>query len=323
MLDDCDLGPPGIFTLGTVQLGQAYGLGAAQSLLSDEAAAQILDAAATAGVSWLDTARAYGEAEARIGRWTAIHGPRFRVVSKVPSLTLFEEREQTAAVVRSLEQSRAHLGLDQIDVYLTHSASDLLRPNVAEALRRAQSNRQIGRFGASVYTLEEARALLEVPDIAALQIPLNVLSCSAGHKEIIARAAKLKVAVFARSVFLQGALLLPPAALPDHLRSMGGVNGRLRTLADEARVSLPSLLIASVQSIPGIYSVVLGVDGLGQLAELVEAARCRSLDAKWINAAFNLDHGLTKDTLDPRQWPTAIGRNQARERPINDEFLAS
>ena len=57
------------FSLGTVQLGKAYGLGEAREKMSEETAFSILDTAMENGVDNLDTANNYGDSEALIGRW--------------------------------------------------------------------------------------------------------------------------------------------------------------------------------------------------------------------------------------------------------------
>ena len=57
------------FTLGTVQLGMDYGLGADRAKPSEEKAFAILDRAMENGVCSLDTANNYGDSDKIIGRW--------------------------------------------------------------------------------------------------------------------------------------------------------------------------------------------------------------------------------------------------------------
>lgn len=53
--------------LGTVQWGMPYGIGNATGPPSDTELSHMLRAAADLGIDTLDTARAYGNAESRIG----------------------------------------------------------------------------------------------------------------------------------------------------------------------------------------------------------------------------------------------------------------
>lgn len=301
--NDFILGAPGPFTLGTAQLGLVYGLGTARSPLVAEAATSILDAAANEGVIWLDTARAYGSSEARVGQWIATRGNRYRIVSKIPSLAAVSKEEAGAMARRELNASLHDLGISRLDVCLTHHATDLLRPTVADALRQAQNKGEIGSFGASVYTVDDGKSVLKVDGVGALQVPFSVVHTVFRDTGFIAEAAARGITIFARSVFLQGALLLSAEDLPSHLTELASVNERLQQLANEARVTLSALLIAVVKGVPGIYSPILGVDRVEQVNELIVAANTSAPGVALIEDAFRTARGLSKNLIDPRRWP--------------------
>lgn len=300
---NADLGPPGPFVLGTVQLGMPYGLGAASDGLDEIPVSKILSAAAKAGVNWLDTASAYGEAEARIGRWMAAGGGAFRIVAKLPALGSISDDEVPTAVIRALSQSHARIGVDRFDICLTHGAADFLRRPVIDALRKAKAGGLIGRYGASVYTIDQTIDAIAAPGIGALQVPLNVISHDIASAELVERAADQGVAVFARSVFLQGALLLPPEGLPPHLRELALAVQRLQNLARDAGVSLPVLLVEAVRRFPGVYAAVVGVDSAAQLNELTALAQARVLDQALIDEALAVGESVSSRVADPRLWP--------------------
>ena len=70
--------------LGTAQFGLAYGITNSIGQVSEAAVGQLLDQAGAAGIRWLDTAQAYGNAEAVLGRQLPVaHG--FRLISKLPA----------------------------------------------------------------------------------------------------------------------------------------------------------------------------------------------------------------------------------------------
>ena len=76
--------------LGTVELGLDYGIaGAGDHRRPDEAAAaKLLNHALDIGVTFIDTARMYGEAEAIIGRAIGHRRSEFVLASKVATLSL-------------------------------------------------------------------------------------------------------------------------------------------------------------------------------------------------------------------------------------------
>ena len=298
-----DLGLQGPFTLGTVQLGLPYGLGAARPLIDADEASAVLDTASAAGIRWLDTAAAYGHSESRIGAWHSRASESFRLVSKLALAANSTDGECVKVVASLIDQSLSHLGCKRIDIYLAHRATDLLRPPVAAAFRYAKDSGKIGRFGVSVYSTDDARLALQVPGIGAMQIPVSAVAQDFIHSGIIEQAAERDVAVFARSVFLQGALLLDPDRLPAHLAQLAPVNLRLRAIARETGLSLPGLLVGAVNSIPAIYSPVLGVDDALQLSELLKATRHAPLEPELVTTVFTAGRGLPSKVVDPRRWP--------------------
>lgn len=290
--------PP--LVLGTVQLGMPYGLGAAREGIGEPAAHAILDAAWARGVRALDTARAYGEAEARIGRWLRTRRPRPPpfIVSKFPPLSGGEGAD---AVERALAQSRAALGVERIDLFLAHRGGDLLRPGVGAALRAAVAAGTIGAFGASIYDAEEGQGLLEVPGLAALQLPLHLANTAASDSGLFDAAAHRGIVVLARSVFLQGLLLADPHGLDPFFSAAAPALARFADLARRSGTTRAALALAAVRALPAVASIVVGVDDVAQLAEIL-AAQAAPADRAAVSEALAIGRGFPPDLADPRRW---------------------
>ncbi|MFD0516840.1 aldo/keto reductase [Paractinoplanes durhamensis] len=112
-----------VLILGTAQLGMAYGIANRTGAPDDDAAAGILAAARDLGITHLDTARAYGDSENRIG---VAAPPELAIITKVAP------GADTAAAVRaSVDASRAALGRSGMGrsgpvTLLFHRATDAL-----------------------------------------------------------------------------------------------------------------------------------------------------------------------------------------------------
>ena len=90
--------------LGTAQLGLPYGKVNASQPPADDAARDILETALAAGFTILDTARAYGAAEERIGAWLRSSRHRPGIITKCRPLLSGEDGALLASeVVGSLE----------------------------------------------------------------------------------------------------------------------------------------------------------------------------------------------------------------------------
>jgi aryl-alcohol dehydrogenase-like predicted oxidoreductase len=286
--------------LGTAQLSMPYGFGAARAAIDEPAAHAILDAAWARGIRGFDTARAYGEAEARIGRWLRRRKPAPApfIVSIFPPLG---ESESGDAVEAALAASLRQLARDRIDVYLAHRGSDLLRPGVIDVLRTLAAAGKIGAFGASIYGAEEGRSLLGIEDLTALQLPLHLANTAASDAGLLEAAARRGVAVFARSVFLQGLLLADPHALDRDFSAAAPALARLEDLARGAGTTRAALALAAVRALPAVAAIVVGVDSVAQLDETL-AAHAAPVDRAAVSEALAIGRGFPPELADPRRW---------------------
>ena len=194
--------------LGTWQLG-----GTEWGEVSDEQALATLKAAADAGVTFLDTADIYGmgRSEQLIGRFLAEHGDRshFFIATK---LGLHPEPGPpdnfTEAVIRKhTEASLQRLGVEKVDLTQTHCIpiKVVRQGEVWAALRKLQDEGLIGAFGASVQSMDEALACLNVEGMASLQIIFNMFRRKP-IEVLFDKAQAKKVAIIVRLPLASGLL---------------------------------------------------------------------------------------------------------------------
>ena len=127
--------------------GNFGGIGSAPAFYgkgeTEEEAFGLMDAAWEMGINWFDTANAYGggRSETYIGRWLKARGPRVRdqliLSSKVfnpvgdgPNDWGLSRRH----ILQQIEASLRRLGVDYLDMYLTHETPDPATP-LEETLR--------------------------------------------------------------------------------------------------------------------------------------------------------------------------------------------
>jgi aryl-alcohol dehydrogenase-like predicted oxidoreductase len=268
-------------TLGTVQLGVNYGVANQTGKPSDAEAAAILSLAARAGITHLDTARAYGDSEARIGRLLPSDSkPIVKIITKLQLYdTLLDnatEYEIRSAVDASVYGSCRDLRRERLDVLMFHDIADMFRWHgaVIDHLRNLVDGGVICALGASVYTPSDAVKALMDGRITHLQIPFNLLDSrwfDAGFLEALARRPEVRVHV--RSVFLQGLLVSQADAWPSWVaQSRLFVSSIEGLTAELARRSAADLCMAYVRSFPWVTSLVLGVETALQLYELLRCA---------------------------------------------------
>lgn len=155
-----------VLGLGTVKLGRVRGLkypSTPVALPSDEQVLDLLRTAAELGINVLDTAPAYGVAEARLGellareRWL---GGRDRWVVVTKAGEEFDDAVgrsmfdfSAAAITASVERSLTRLRLDVLDVVLLHSDGRdewVVRDSGGfDALERLKAQGKVRAIGAS------------------------------------------------------------------------------------------------------------------------------------------------------------------------------
>lgn len=262
-----------MFTLGTAQLGlPKYGRTNAVGCPPEAEAVAFVRAVVASGVGAIDTARAYGLAEERVGK--AIEdSDSVTVITKLSPMAWLpaevDEEVVRAAVEASVFQSCHALRLRCLPVLMLHrwAHHDSHGGLIWAELLRLKEHGVIEALGASVYTPEEALAALADPDVRHLQIPFNLLDHRWRSKAFLrARTDRPDVFVFGRSVFLQGVLLAGPGDWPRVAGwDAGEVTAALdRLVAMLGRESRVDLCLAYVRSDPQIDSVVLGMETMAQ-----------------------------------------------------------
>jgi len=271
----------------------------------------MLARAAAAGVRWLDTARAYGDAEYRIGAALRRDDCRtLSVITKLTPLTGIPTEDGNAALAEAmagLAKSKAALGLSRLPVLLLHRAEHLTawggaiwRYLLAE---RAEGN--IGRLGVSVQSPEEVSAVSVNPDVQHVQLPINLLDWR-WEKAAEALAARPDIIVHARSVFLQGLLVCGNiAAWPKGEEGTAAtVLAHLSRLATTlGRDGVDDLCLAFVRGLPWVHGVVLGMETEAQLRRNLALAARQPLTESEQSLIRSALPKLPETLLNPALWP--------------------
>lgn len=299
---------PSQFTLGTVQLGLRYGVANKRGQPDSAACHGILRAAVRSGVASFDTAPSYGDAEVRLGDYFSEHPiPAPFVITKLPKLGDIGDGTAEgifAAAQRSVETSCQRLRRSSVAVVLLHHAPDLVecRGMAVKALAHLKREKLTLHIGASTYTPEHALAVLAAEDLDAIQVPVNLFDSRLHRMGILKALSARGVMVFARSVFLQGLLFLDPRALPPRLAAARQPLEELRGLAREIGRPVAEIAVAFVRDLPGVTSLVMGVETIEQLdqsAKLLGTEPLRASETEELLRAFS---AVSEDVFNPVRW---------------------
>jgi len=279
--------------LGTVQFGLRYGIAGRDEAVPEDEVRSILAVAVAGGIRTLDTAPVYGDIEQRLDR--LCDGLPLSVISKIAPVPL-NAPSAIEAVRASVAQSRARLGA-RLSTVLFHAADDLLRPD-AEALWRAATD-EAGdvRVGVSVYDPATLAVLRARHGVSVAQIPASPLDQRLRMSGLAAPLAGIEV--HARSVFLQGLLLMRPDEVRLRVPAAIEAHGRWLAWCASREVSPLVAALGITRGLPGVQACVVGVDRRSHLQEILDAATVAvPMDAPELHC----DH---LDVIDPRRWNAA------------------
>ena len=291
--------------LGTAQFGLTYGITNAAGQVSEAEVKALLEMATSAGLRFLDTAQAYGNAETVLGR-SLLPGQNFKLISKLRSQTqLVFTASDCVAWEKAFESSLKRLKQQRLNALLLHSVRDLLKPGGHHLLDWLLSLRERGlvrRLGVSIY---ESSDLDGVPPelLDLVQLPLSLYDQRLLSDGTIDRLRAQGCAVHARSVYLQGLLLSRSANWPTWVNPTDREHHtRLEELAAARGYTLVECALGFARAQEDLEAVVLGVCSRRELEQSLQAWRKSSPWDHYEWEQWNLE---TSEILDPRRWPAS------------------
>lgn len=272
---------------GAASLGMPYGLpreaAGANAPPSEAEAAALVAHALALGIDVFDTAPAYGESEARLGR---ILGGRGRIWTKVAG----------GDPRASLDASLARLGRDRVELLQWHNWTAALGRDAAwrSAWTSLRTGDHASKLGATTYGIADAVAAADSGLFDVVQCEFHLL-----NQGVVAALAGKPIAVAVRSVYLQGALTDEGRALPALAALRDGVD-RVRSAA--SGIGVTRLALRAALEHPAVSHVLVGIDRAAQLDEAIRIANGPALTDEQRARIAPLD--LRGDpACDPRHWP--------------------
>lgn len=287
--------------LGTVQFGLDYGISNAGGRPSEDEVREILASAVNGGMEVIDTAAAYGDSEAVLGRCLPEAG--IRLITKTRPLRERTNGTDAAWVCEGFARSLQRLRLDSVEGLLVHHAADLLGPSgdaIYAQLVRLKDQGRVRRVGLSAYNGAEIDAALDRYDVDLIQVPVNVLDQRLVLGGQLRRLRARGVEIHVRSVFLQGLLLMEPATLPTSFSSIRPLLQAWHDALTELAMTPAQGAFAYIQALD-VDTVLVGVENARQLrANQEDFSRGRHCQIDFTQFALD-DEAF----LNPSRWKLA------------------
>jgi aryl-alcohol dehydrogenase-like predicted oxidoreductase len=286
--------------LGTVQFGLNYGIANTGGKPTYEQAREIVQTAVENGINCFDTAAAYGDCEKILGRIIkelSLRG-KIHVISKIPpvSVQTHSAKEAEKFISKSVENSLRRLRLDYLSAGLFHREEDI---KYLPVLRQLETEGLLKGCGVSLDTAEYCDYAL-ANKVKFVQLPYNILDKR--FDCFLSGAKKQNINIFARSLYLQGLLLMPEENIAEALREVIPVRRCLAGLAADAGMSMAELCARFVLSNPAISSILTGVDNIKQLKQNLQLLKKGSLPVELYQAVKAAVPPLEEKVVRPCRW---------------------
>jgi len=257
-------------TLGTAQFGLPYGVSNDLGRISSDQARSILNLCKQSGIFSLDTAMSYGNSESVLGL-AGVSG--FNVITKIPRIPpgdiIIEDW-----IISEVEKSLNQLKIQKLYGFLLHNPQDLLGNKGDDLLRSVinlKSRGYVDNIGISIYDPKILTNLIDLMPLDIVQAPFNVIDRRLYSQGWMDKLEKRGIRIYARSVFLQGLLIMNPENIPSSLDPFKSTLYQWHDWCRMKSLSPLAACISFVKSFRQLSSLVIGVQTTSQLIEVLES----------------------------------------------------
>lgn len=257
--------------LGTAQFGSNYGIANKHGRVPHEEVKSILSMCRLNGINLIDTAIAYGDSESCLG----LSGvSKFNVVTKLPRLP--KDCINIADWVRiEVAASMARLQTPEIYGLLFHHSHDLTGPDgsgLYDAVQELRDEGLVMKIGVSIYEPSEVISLLNNYSLDIVQAPLNLIDRRLVESGLLSKLKNLEIEVHARSVFLQGLLLMNSNDMPNQFNQWYDLWSIWQKWLNKLQLTPLEACLAYSFSIKDIDRIIVGADSSAQFMQIIKLA---------------------------------------------------
>jgi aryl-alcohol dehydrogenase-like predicted oxidoreductase len=286
--------------LGAAQFGMDYGISNKLGQTNLKEVGHIIDFAYKNGIRDIDTASIYGNSEKVLGEVFS-DANDWKIITKTVSFQddIITEK-QLDILKQSFDDSMNKLKKYQLYGLLVHSCDDLFKPGGSKILKYLEELRLSGsikRIGVSIYNSYQIDKLLDSfgPDI--IQLPINLLDQRLIKSKHLKKIKKYGIEIHARSVFLQGLLLMDLDSLPYYFLPIKENLRKIEVHSKKHSLTKLEFNLSFIRSLREVDKILVGVNTLAQLREIIDATKLQINKDSFSNLSIN-----DQNYLNPSLW---------------------
>jgi aryl-alcohol dehydrogenase-like predicted oxidoreductase len=284
-------------SLGTAQFGYDYGITNSIGLPKIPAIKEIINLARELNIQHLDTAKSYGDSELNLGKVgvsdfsvTTKLGDIPQDISKIESWT----RDQ-------VEESLRTLNIDKLYGILVHNSKMFNGEGGAklmDTLLKFRLEGLVQKIGVSIYEPDELKNIRFLSDLNIVQAPFNIFDRRIQDTGWIDWLNRKNIEIEARSIFLQGLLLLERHQIPKKFEIWAKMWDEWDSYVSKSQSTRLDICINFVVRSANFDRIVIGMETPDQLNQIVDAAN--NINFKFNDLSFS--NKADSRLLNPFKW---------------------
>lgn len=286
--------------LGTVQFGLDYGVSNTEGQTTLEEVGRILNFADSKGIKYLDTSPSYGQSEKSLGA-LARNNNSFKIVTKTGKTASGAiDQSVIVSLEREFQLSLARLSRESVYGLLVHSSKAIHQigaSSLFDWLTGLKEKGLVQKIGVSVYDEKDIRKLLRHVQVDIIQLPINLFDQRLLQSGAIHKLKQAGIEIHARSIFLQGLLLMDLSNLPSYFDPFKIHLAKFTRFLERHSLTPLEACLGFALSLDEIDVILCGVNNLKQLQEVARIAT-KTYDSSIFAELGNNDPAL----LNPALW---------------------
>tara|TARA_B100000035_G_scaffold55516_1_gene43884 strand:- start:1298 stop:2170 length:873 start_codon:yes stop_codon:yes gene_type:complete len=284
------------FALGTAQFGMRYGINnSSKAGIDINEIEEILKFSSEKKIDLLDTAMNYGDSEKKLGRCDL---DKFKIVTKLSSLE-GRSKNLESLLKNKINESLKNLNRSNLHALLLHNPEDLLGPNgdrIFNYLNNFKNEGVISKIGLSIYSPSILDKLIPRYEFDLVQAPFNILDTRLLDSGWLEKLNAIGIEIHARSIFLQGLLLIPSQEIPNEFKRWESIFIKIEKWSKEKKMSLIEACILFTLKQKKIDKIILGIDSLKHLKEILK------IDFKKNILGLPKISSIDESLINPSKW---------------------
>jgi hypothetical protein len=283
--------------IGTAQFGLKYGINSKKNSFTE--IKKIITQAELSGIKLIDTSPVYGTAESILGN-VLKSDHSFNIVSKTISI---DGRNINYKLIEKIKKdfflSLKNLKQKKLYALLIHNSDDLFQKKselLYKAIKDLKDKKLIKKIGVSVYQKKEIDRILTHYDFDIFQLPCSIFDQRLVYDGSLEILHKKNIEMHARSVFLQGLLLMHINKIPRYFKPM---HKQLLLWNEKLKIynlSATQAALSFVINLNKFRFIIVGVNNFKQFKEIND---CKFLKLPFSTKIFFYEN---KKYIDPRNW---------------------